>query len=384
MKRYIEIVYDNSGSMKGHIGGKLKYEIARELFEKEILPTIGLKNDHVVLRLLRNNCQASPSICERLPNQRNEMLDRIKKISHDQNTPLFYTILDAVEACRAFMADEYLIFVLTDGDDTCNVKIEDIMDSDTLNKYVRYVKMLLVQFAIQSPISKNNLTAFTNVLGGQTISLDSADSISQMRKKLKSALVVSGFSNKFPLEHCFDRLPGFDMTWSQVEDSGIDFHQSMLLYQKDYLSWMPDANVGISTLQLAELRFLFSLYFKTGVPEDLVKTMLSQLKKPYYYSFECVYWDFASARWRYFLQPNRVQQLPNEEAKFEDNIIERKFVEFDDNCCYDDNSYYRVQLLHQNQTNIPTSFINQFQLIETDFTKKVIKLKEGDHVTFEK
>jgi len=37
MKRYIEIVYDNSGSMENLVGNKLKYEIAQELSEKEIL-----------------------------------------------------------------------------------------------------------------------------------------------------------------------------------------------------------------------------------------------------------------------------------------------------------------------------------------------------------
>jgi hypothetical protein len=33
MKRYIEIVYDNSDSMENRVGNKLKYEIAQELFE---------------------------------------------------------------------------------------------------------------------------------------------------------------------------------------------------------------------------------------------------------------------------------------------------------------------------------------------------------------
>jgi hypothetical protein len=53
MKRYIEIVYDNSGSMENRIAvnGKIKYEIAQELFEKDILPIIGKKGDTVVLRL---------------------------------------------------------------------------------------------------------------------------------------------------------------------------------------------------------------------------------------------------------------------------------------------------------------------------------------------
>jgi hypothetical protein len=78
MKRYIEIVYDNSGSMNDRVGNKKKYEIAQELFEKDILPSIGLKGDQVVLRLLRNGCEDSVSNAETLPNQRNLMLNRIK------------------------------------------------------------------------------------------------------------------------------------------------------------------------------------------------------------------------------------------------------------------------------------------------------------------
>ena len=64
--------------------------------------------------------------------------------------------------------DEYKFY----GDDTCGVRIEDLIDEDTLKKYVRFYKVLLVQLAVNSPISRNNLTAFTNALGGQAISLD--------------------------------------------------------------------------------------------------------------------------------------------------------------------------------------------------------------------
>jgi hypothetical protein len=387
MKRYIEIVYDNSGSMNERVGNKTKYEIAQELFEKDILPSIGLKGDHVVLRLLRNGCEDSISNAETLPNQRNLMLNRIKGINHNQSTPLFYTVFDSVESCRNVRADEYLIFVLTDGDDTCGVRIEDLIDEDTLKKYVRFYKVLLVQLAVNSPISRNNLTAFTNALGGQAISLDSSDSIPQMRKKLKLALNVSGFTNKFPLEHCFDILPGFDMAWEEIEEAGINFHQAMLLHHKGLLTWMPDYSLGVSSLQSAELRFLFSLLFKSGIPEDLLKTMLSQLKKPYYYSFDCIYWDFASARWRNFIQQNQIQQLPNKEARFEDypenEIMED--VEWD-NTHYEENRIYRVEL---NPTAMPT-----FELIQDDLqdakteatnisiNKKVRILEPGDLVKF--
>ena len=80
MKRYIEIVYDNSGSMNGHVGNRRKYEVAQELFEKEILPTIGLNGDQVVLRLLRTGCVNTLSIGETLPNQRSLMLDILGRI----------------------------------------------------------------------------------------------------------------------------------------------------------------------------------------------------------------------------------------------------------------------------------------------------------------
>ena len=308
------------------------------------------------------------------------MLNRIKAINHNQSTPLFYTVYDSVEACRNVRADEYLIFVLTDGDDTCGVRIEDLIDEDTLKKYVRFYKVLLVQLAVNSPISRNNLTAFTNALGGQTISLDSWDSIPQMRKKLKLALNISGFTNKFPLEHCFDRLPGFDIAWEEVEESGINFHQAMLLHQKGLLTWMPDFNLVVSTLQFAELRFLFSLLFKSGIPEDLVKTMLSQLKQPYYYSFDCIYWDFASARWRYFIQQNQIQQLPNKAARYEDYPEKNEGQELDRNdTLYDENEIYRVELA---PTIMPSFQLVQDDLLTLDLKPKPKVLKEGDYVVF--
>jgi len=48
--------------------------------------------------------------------------------------------------------------------------------------------------------------------------------------------------------------------------------------------------------------------------------MLKQLKKPYYYSYECIYWDFSDAKWKYFKQQNEVSQLENPQAQFDDEI----------------------------------------------------------------
>ena len=167
------------------------------------------------------------------------------------------------------------------------------------------------------------------------------------------------------------------------------------------LPWMPDHNVAVSALQFAELHFLFSLLFKSALPEDLLKTMLSQLKKPYYYSFDCIYWDFASARWRYFIQQNKIEQLPNKEAKFEDNpkqSLEREikgnpslYVDYlpenlnekiliSNETFYSENKIYRVELAPTDAT--------AFQLLPDDKVTEGIKkkkpkiLKDGDRVIF--
>ena len=144
---------------------------------------------------------------------------------------------------------------------------------------------------------------------------------------------------------------------------------------------MPEFNLGFSTLQFAELRFLFSLLFKSGIPEDLLKTMLSQLKKPYYYSFDCIYWDFASARWRYFIQQNQIQQLPDEEAKFEDYPSKNRMKDSNsDITYYPQNKLYQVKLAN--------TFSPAFQLESEDRfaemtrLKKHIILEEGDFVIF--
>jgi len=384
MKRYIEIVYDNSGSMTDRIGNNAKYEIAQELSKKEILPVIARKGDEVMLRLLGEGCNPNTSKSESLTKtygtNRKEMLTRIKKITHDQLTPLFYTILDSIEACKKEIADEYLIFVLTDGDDTCRVKIEELIDQDVIDKYVKFYKVLLVQLAVDSKTSSNNLTGFTSYLGGQSILLGRNDSSSTMRNKMKKALNTSGFSLKLPLEHCYESQPGFDLSWEEIEPLGIDFHQALLLHNKELLSWLPESSKQVTALELAELKFLFGLCFKSGLPDELVLTMLAQLKKPYYYSHDCIYWDFAVARWEYFIPQNIINQVENPDARNEDGLNDvyeendlHKRLE-----TYDDRQIYKVGYAEQEML----AFVLKPQVASEKPWD--IELKPGDLVKFKK
>ena len=382
MKRYIEIVYDNSGSMVNRIAGKgeIKYKIAQELFEKDILPIIGKKGDTVVLRLLGYECGNFKSQSELLSDNgsatKAEMLKRIKRINHGGSTPLFYTVSDAIDACKQVKADKHLIFVLTDGDDTCQMAINELISQDVIDEYIKFYDVLLVQLGIENHISKNNLTAFTNYLGGQTISLNGGDTSASMRNKLKKALRLSGFSNKLPLEHCYDNQSGVELSWEEIENRGIAFHQALLLYNKAYLSWLPEYSTSVSSLQFSELQFIFGISFKTGLPDELIKSMLSQLKKPYYYSHDCIYWDFSSARWKYFVPQNHIEQMDNPKAKYDDNIGESNINEGLLNAreTYNREDVYKVELTRNNNPKYTLKWLGK---ADWNFI-----LKNGDQIKF--
>ena len=380
MKRYIEIVYDNSGSMNGFVGGRVKHTVALELFEKEILPTIALDGDNVVLRLLRPGCEHhhshSESLTKTYGRDRMAMADRLKRISHDQTTPLFLTISDSIEACKREYADEYLIFVLTDGDDTCGIRIEELIDRDLIEKYVKFFNVLVVQFAVESPISRNNLTALASYLGGKSIQLDGHDSVGIMRSKLKKALSVSGFSKKLPLEYCFDSVPGFEIDWNEIQERGIDFHQATLLYNKGMLSWKPEIDKRVKAIEYAELKFLFGLTFKSGLPDQIVEYMLRQLKNPYNYSHDCIYWDFGKARWRYFQTQNLTAQIDNPHAGSEDgsSIDSSEYSSQHSHETYEQDYVYRVEMTH--------AIMPQFILVPLGITDWTKELKPGDQVKF--
>jgi hypothetical protein len=377
MKRYIEIVYDNSGSMNYTINGRAKYEIALELFEKSILPTIGKKDDQVVLRLLRKDC-GHPSAAHKLINDKKSMLQALTQVTYDQSTPLFHTIYDSIKECKNQTAHEYLIFVLTDGDDTCNVNISNLIDQDLIDKYVINYSTIITQLAISSSIGQNNITSFANKIGAQTVLLDSDDNITVMKDKLNKALKIKGFFKNYPLDHCFESKPGFDVSWEDLETLGIEYYQVWLMYTYEFIKWNPESIKHVSATQVAELEFLHGLMFKTSLPYEYVKSMLSSLKAPYYYSHNCIYWDFTTAKWKYFSKPNVIAQQHNPDAKNEDNL--ENFNELIDNNrskdLYIPKEVYEV--VAGNTANV------SFSLISRNISEFNVELKLGDRVVFKR
>ena len=120
MGRYIEIIFDDSGSMNEFVNDEPKHIIAKRLFKEKIIPKLDLKNDRVYLRTLSSSCERGFSIASRLPIENLEMIYKIESISCHNSTPLYYTIKDSIDACKKSGAKENHIFILTDGDDTCS------------------------------------------------------------------------------------------------------------------------------------------------------------------------------------------------------------------------------------------------------------------------
>jgi len=55
----------------------------------------------------------------------------------------------------------------------------------------------------------------------------------------------------------------------------------------------PGHNRQVTGIQMAVLTFLYGLNFVSGLPYALEAKMLTQLKKPYYFSYDCISWDLG-------------------------------------------------------------------------------------------
>lgn len=329
MKRYIEIIFDNSGSMNSFINNRQKHIIAKSIFKDNIIPKLDLKNDYVVLRTLSSGCNNGLSEAKRLDNDKLKMIDTIDSISCYGSTPLYYTIKDSIEACKHSKANEKFIFILTDGDDTCFISPEAILG----NGFIKIKKQLnlntiLVQFAVESSVTKNNLTAFSQKIGATNISINSNELLDNeiIDKRLNKAFIKSGLNKNSKIPNC----KAVDLDFFQIEQCiEYDLYLVELLYEEKFLKWKPSLKKWIDSNQKMELDFIYTLRFRNCIAESQVKQMLIQLQKPYYYSFECIYWDFKERVWKYFPEIPELNLVPNPEAKFDDNFQELNIQNLD-------------------------------------------------------
>lgn len=381
MSRYIEIIFDDSGSMTTYIDGKPKYDIAKQMFNDNVLPQLGKKGDELILRTLRKGCDGISKETQFF--SKNKLKDAINGI-HDfyNNTPLYLTLADSIKACSKSDKVEKFIFVLTDGDDNCYKPLNEILTPKLLKEKEKInTEIILVQFAVNSKISQNNLNALSQRIGAKNVVISGKDTrnAKTVKSKLGKAFINTGMDTDGNLEHCFDELPDdnykLDFKILELLD-GIDFYLVELLYQEKLLSWKPIFKKHITKTQFAELDFLYTLRFRNSLPETLVKQMLSQLKKPYKYTHDCIFWDFKLRKWRYYEKPEEIHVLPNPEARDDDNQFTEKLEEENDLQTFNRQKIYRIEYHEE---------IGEFIIKENQYDCMGVKeINTGDCIKFTK
>jgi hypothetical protein len=392
---YFEIVFDDSKSMNNALAASTRLKVAKELFEKEILPLID-SNTEVAVRLLRRECYGG-SYYQNFGCDIDECLNFIQEIvAVGDCTPLFNTMKDALKTTLDNRAHYKTIFVLTDGGDNCSKSISDVLSDEEL-KYFKQINVILAQFTVSNGGDVNQLSHLANTIGAKTFNFASGSgaSMSSIRTELKTALNVVGMNRNEPLKHCFEELPGDLVYWKDIEAMGIQLHQARVLYDEHFLSWKPEYPMRVNPLQLAELKFLYGIRFKTGIGVEMMRTMLSQLVKPYYYNSNCIYWHFEEARWKYFPQPAPIvveRVVEKEVEKVVERVVEKEVIKevpvevikeiyrkerYWKNGCYMVN--VEADWNDKNQNDMPMKDPEYFKLNQCDNDKsRVLLITEGD------
>lgn len=385
---YFEIVFDDSGSMNWDLAGSKRIKIAKDLFKLEILPLID-SNTEIAVRLLRRECSGISSY-KNFGFEIDDCLDYIQNIDAiGKYTPLFNTMKDALGTTLANGAVEKTIFVLTDGEDTCHVPIDKVLTKDE-QKYFKQINVILAQFTVSGSYAVNQLSNLANTIGAKTFNIASGygASLSSIRTELKTALNLVGMNRNEPLKHCYKELLGKMVDWKDIEAMGIQLHQAKLLHYEEFLSWEPKYNDLVSPVELAELKFLYGIRFKTGIGVEIMRTMLSQLVKPYYYNSNCIYWHFEEARWKYFPQPAPIVVEPKRNEDFDINPYSRSV--FHEDAEYAKDNLYKVVTVGYNSKNYKTnnmvSMVDEphYMLELCEPYKTPITIKEGDILKYVK
>jgi len=391
---YFEIVFDDSGSMERGLAGSKRIKVAKDLFKLDILPLID-NNTEVAVRLLRRECNGE-SYYQNFGKNISLCLNFIESIEAiGRQTPLFNTMRDALSTTLSSGAFKKTIFVLTDGEDTCGVPIDKVL-TKAEQQYFKQISVILAQFTVSNGSEVNQLSHLANTIGAKTFNFASGEgaSLSSIRTELKTALNVVGMNRNEPLRHCYEELPGDLVYWKEIEAMGIQLHQARVLYDEHFLSWKPEYPMRVNPLQLAELKFLFGIRFKTGIGAEMMRTMLSQLVKPYYYNSNCIYWHFEEACWKYFPQPAPIVVEPKRNEDFEINSYGRSALQedtrIDSHSEYWKENLYKVvtvgNTLRNYKINNMVSMVDEphYTLELCEPFKKTVKIKEGDILEYVK
>jgi hypothetical protein len=348
MKRYFEVIFDDSASMNEVPVGWMKTvsDAGKEIFEETVFPHLNGPDHVVTLRLLRETPETHQG-CEPAkrgisPNTTffgdpDSLRNAVRCIHHFVKwTPLYLTIRDALDECkRRKITGEYLdfrIFILTDGGDTCDIDFDVLCSKQEIDEFHLEFPLLqpvLVQLNISSPVTRNNLETAIRRLGGLTVSVPNSDTRSA--RLVSKALQRANFSGAGKMPQCIEpaETPA-KITWNELEREGILYHQAMILSKGGLLEFTPILNQALHHDNLVELRFVHAMVFRSHLAIDTVRSMVAQLERPLLYSHDCIHWDFTSARWK-FQEDLKTEFLKDPEArKIEEQMLRQALTFHED------------------------------------------------------
>jgi hypothetical protein len=382
MKRYIEIIFDNSYSMSAMIGKRLKNEMAKEIFGDSVLPLIKFSTDDVGFRLLRDGCEGKSPL--KMMANKNELANTVLSVSNfDNNTPLYLTIKDSIDHCRKISNDyeDIHIFVLTDGEDNCYQTKEEVFSQSELEFIDKNVNMILVQFMVHDVTQANNLTAFSQFIGAKSfqVKYNNLKNNKQISSQLLKDLSKTALNNNYIIPHCYHSdNRSVIYTWEEIESKGYLRYWAGILFREGLIQWNPVERNSLREFEYREFKFLCAFRFVTDFPAELMNRMFLQLEAPYYYCLDEIYWDFTAAKWKYFQTIPKIVTVENPD-KFNEinsfdsaNAIGNNLLE--SQRFYEKRAYKVEQ--HYDEKGI------YFTLTGTDLGEKMKQLSTGNKIQF--
>ena len=101
------------------------------------------------------------------------------------------------------------------------------------------------------------------------------------------------------IKHAIDLFQNelFSMSRDEfLKEVNIDMERLKNWYQYNLLSFNPEELYAFYNKEIIEVKFIKTLV-DSGLCFEKIIFMLGKLEKPYVYSFEEIYWDFAKEKW---------------------------------------------------------------------------------------
>lgn len=382
MNSRIEIIFDASGSMDSPINGRRKIDIAKEIFRDYVINEIKHEKN-VFLRVLPEDCgmQSRNLKLGRLNNQR---LDSVNNISIKSMTPLYQTIQQAINLAIDDKVTELKLIILSDGGDSCGGDIDLVLNSKKLDDS-NLMGSIIIELGKIGSSGLNSLQALSSRIKGTRIPIGVNGRVTKkdllnIKKGLVSARIVEG-----KLSKCFGKsLGGDDMSWNQLNEMlSINKFHAVELRNAKLLSFDPYKDECLKPYQVQELEFLSKIVHKNNLGIQNAINMMHNLEKPYFYSHDCISWDFNSSRWEKIIN-SKVSEVKISDFKDEEILNRAKLIKHEDlnqKELFDERTIYGVEC---NDTDMRLQFtLNKSKRsMELESPKRVINLKLGDLIEF--